>query len=214
MATQNCPGILQVEMRYKNDGQSIYNVFHVNNRTGALWEVADIEQMTNVFLEDYWHDAQRVLIPTNVALTEIVATDLTSLSGHKFSFGISPVEAGTNASAGLPANVTMAIKLSPALRGRGRAGRIFWPGLPEGEVTNNAVSSGYADDAVLAVIALKDGIDAIFGLQILSVLSRWNGGARRTVGEGLDVVNIGVTDLTVDSQKNRLPGHKRAHRNP
>lgn len=208
---QPCPGIVQVDMRFVKDGQQIQNTFHVQDNDSPSWNLADIESLLDIFEDTYW-PAVKGLLTAGISLYQLVATDLSSLDGLKVSRPISPAQPGTNVGAVGPNNVTMAVKLSPQTRGRGSAGRIFWPDIPEPSVTANTIDSTYAADVVAAVELLRSTIGTLWANTDLCVLSRFEAGVRRATGIGRTVLSVGITDALVDSMKNRLPGHKKQKR--
>jgi len=214
MPHQNCPGILQVEMRYTCDAQDIFNVFHVGKADTTAWEFVEITDVINSFYDDYWSANQQALLTAEVRLSEIVATDLTSLDGIRIINPIVPDEIGTNLGVVMPNNVSLAVKLAPATRGRGTSGRIFWPPPPEEEVTDNQFDASYVTAIVTALEALKTSLLALDTPSKLVVLSRVLNGTPRANGIGKDVVSFGASDFYVDSQKLRLPRHKRTKRTP
>lgn len=208
--TQNCPGILQVEMRYLKDGQNVFNVFHVANNDLTDWDSTPIDAVESVFHTNYWIGSQSALLCADISLVEIVCTDLTSLAGLKQAYPITPAEAGSHTGGSLPNNATIAVKAAIGTRGRGTSGRIFWPGLPESEVTGNTLDSDYADGIVLALQTLKEDIDGLIAGFDLVVLSRRLNGTLRPSGIGRHIRDWVLTDTSVDSQKLRLPRHKKA----
>jgi hypothetical protein len=214
MATQNCPGILQVEMKYRADGQDIENVYHVSNDTLSIWPVGEIQDVIQVFYDTLWTASQRAMLCPATSLISIVATDLTNLLGKKIVRSISPAEAGTNASTNLPNNATFAVNLQPDERGRGVAGRVFWPTIPRGGVVLDTVDTTYAADAIAALEATMVAIGLLTGAPQLVILSRFLNGAKRALGVARVVQSVSVRDLTVDSMKLRLPGHKRHKKQP
>jgi hypothetical protein len=214
MATQNCPGILQVEMRYQADGQNIYNVFHARKSDLSHWTATEIDAVENEFRTGYWTTSQQPLLCGDVALHEIVCTDLTDLSGLKKSYPISPAEAGTHTGASLPNSATVAVKAAIGTRGRGSSGRIFWPPMPEGVVVANTVDNTYSGLVTTALNDLKTAIDALIFATDLVVLSRRHARAVRPLGIGEHIYDWVLTDTTIDSQKNRLPRHRRNRRQP
>jgi len=214
MAHQNCPGILQVEMRYVCDAQDIYNVFHVGKGDTDPWEFAAIADVIDSFYNTYWTSNQQALLTEEVQLAEIVATDLTSLSAQRIVRPIVPDEIGTHLGTVLPNNVTLAVKLAPATRGRGSAGRIFWPPTPEDEVAGDQYDNAYVSSIVTCFTDLMGDLLALAESSKLVVLSRVLNGAPRANGIGKDVVSVGASDLYCDSQKLRLPRHKRTKRTP
>jgi hypothetical protein len=213
MAAQNCPGVLQVEMRYVSDGQSIYNVFHVSKPTLDHWPADQIATVLGYFEGTYWV-AQRPLLCASIELLEIVATDLTDLAGLKRTRSINPAQAGTHTGINLPNSVTFAVKLQIGIRGRGVAGRIFWPTIPSDEVAIDTVDSTYAAAVAAAVVGLADVLrDDIAGFS-RSVLSRYANRILRPTGIARDISSVDASNPFVDSQKNRLPQHKRHKKQP
>jgi hypothetical protein len=214
MATQNCPGILQVEMRYQADGQNVYNVFHVRKGDLSHWTSGEIDSVETNFRTGYWTTSQKPLLATDVALHEIVCTDLTDLAGLKQAYPISPAEAGTHTGASLPNSATVAVKAAIGTRGRGTSGRVFWPPIPETVVVGNTLDNTYAGLVTTALNDLMTAIDALIIPADLVVLSRRHANAARAVGIGEHIHSWVLTDATIDSQKNRLPRHRRSRRRP
>lgn len=214
MAHQDAPGILQVEMRYTSDGQDVYNVFHVGKATLDAWEFGEITDVVNAFYDDYWSSNQQAMLTEEIRLAEIVATDLTSLDGIRVINPIVPDEIGTHLGTIMPNNVTLAVKMAPATRGRGSSGRIFWPPPPEDEVAGDQFAPSYVTAIVTALGALQTALGALSTPSKLQVLSRVLDGVPRVTGVGKDIVAFGSSDFYVDSQKLRLPRHKRTRRTP
>lgn len=209
MPHQDCPGIIQVDMNYQIGTEKITNVFHVDHLGGDHWTAAEINTALDDFEQSYWTTLQKPLVPASLVLTSIVATDLTDLDGLKIVRTIDPAQPGTKAGDGLPANATLAIKMAGFSRGRGVAGRIFWPQLPESEVVSNLIAQTYVDDAVDCVRGLLDVLAAETPALALCTLSRVTGGAPRPFGIARAILTIQAVDNIVDSQRTRLPGHKR-----
>jgi hypothetical protein len=212
MANQPCPGILQVDMRFLRDGQQVQNTFHFDNGTLAAWTLDAITTVLDLVANDLWTDMQP-LLSAACSLYQVIATDLTDLNGLKISRAITPAEPGGHAGGPSPSNVSMAVKLAPQTRGRGTAGRIFWPDIPETVVTANTIDSTYAGLVVDALENLRLGALNLPGTITLCVLSRYLNTVKRPEGIGREVLSCLVTDALVDSMKNRLPGHKRRKRN-
>lgn len=214
VAHQNAPGILQVEMRYESDGQSIYNVFHVKQADTDAWELSEITDVMDVFYDTYWSGAQQALLTEEVRLAEIVATDLTSLDGLRVTNPIVPDEIGTHLGTVMPNNVTLAIKFAVATRGRGTSGRIFWPPPPEDVVVADQFDADYVTSIIGALQALQDALVALDPSSKLVVLSKVASGIYRANGIGKDIIAFGASDFYVDTQKLRLPRHKKSKRAP
>jgi hypothetical protein len=212
MTHQDCPGALQVEMQYVSDGQNIFNVFHVAKESGAsLWGGTQIANILGVF-SDWWETDLRPLMPPQLVFQQVVGTDLTSLSGLKLVNTIHAGQAGTNADDSAANNVTLAFKLAVATRGRGASGRSFWPAIPNTKVIHDKIDDTYIADAIAAFGALVAALGDATPPSLLVVLSRFKDGSLRPDGVVLPVVDILVTDQYVDSQKLRLPRHRKAKR--
>jgi hypothetical protein len=73
-------------------------------------------------------------------------------------------------------------------------------------VTGNTLNAGYASDFVIAYNdLLPGGVFEPDGWRWV-VLSRYTAGAPRAAGVAFAVTRALFTDLTVDSQRRRLPG--------
>jgi hypothetical protein len=202
-------------MKYLADGQKVQNSFYVKKPASTdHWTAGDIGNVLDVFHNNLWTAHQRAMVCPATSLVEIVATDLTDLDGLKIARPISPTEAGTNASTNLPNNATFALKLSPQNRGRGSAGRIFWPTMPRSAVTLDSIDPAYIADAVAAIGSVVIALLALTGSPQLGVVSRYLAGVKRAIGLWRAITSIGATDNYVDSQRDRLPGHKKHKRTP
>jgi hypothetical protein len=109
----------------------------------------------------------------------------------------------------LPLNVTKAIELFTGNRGRGVNGHFYWPALSEDQVAGDNIA-GAAQAAMQAALqALIIAVPGTIPTAVLTVLSRWLGGVKRANGIGRTVTSAECPNTYCDTQKNRLPGHKR-----
>jgi len=111
-----------------------------------------------------------------------------------------------------PANATFAIKFDTGKRGRGRAGRIFYPFFSEDAVDAFSIPEpalgtliGFFNDLITAAPAAVPGASWV-------VVHRVRDGVRLPVGTTDAVLAAVATDPYLDSMKNRLPFHKRQKR--
>lgn len=208
MATQPCPGILELRLMHQVDGQPVENVIHVDNKTGAHWTGGSIDVIAACVLE-WWRDNMRTLLPSQVTLEEILATDLTDLAGLRRSTPVTTDNVGTRASPMLPLNVTKAMELFTGNRGKGVNGHFYWPALSEDMVAGDNVDGTVLGLMQAALQALIVTIPGTIPTAVLSVLSRYLNKAKRTNGIGRDVTSCEAPNTYCDTQKDRLPGHKR-----
>lgn len=118
------------------------------------------------------------------------------------NFPVPPVAGGRGVRA-VPNNVAWCIQLRTAFRGKSGRGRNYIPGLADEDVVNNALNQTIADALVGAYSSLlgPGPIDP----HHLVVASHYTAGAPRGIALAVQVLNIGYSDLIVDSQRRRLP---------
>ena len=201
------PGVAQVVQYFSTGTANAANVWHVA-KEDALWTNAAIEAVLDVF--EAWEGLQGA--PTRaveVACTGFRITDLSSLEGiTKFrSENIS----GTDAHPAAPLNATLAVKLSTGLRGRGTNGRVFWFGLTEDSLDAYTATSITQANLISTVDGLIAALIAA-GDYTLCVVHQVVGGVKINPRTHSDVLSAAITDPYIDSQKNRLPGHKKQKR--
>ncbi len=198
------PGVVKVVQYFScGDNSSAANIWHVHSDIPWTYEL--LNDLIDVFVAVENSDLTNLRSP-DATTTGYRATDLTSLSGA-MAFRATDIHS-VGLAAGVPINSTFAVKLDTGLRGRGRNGRIFWVGLNEDAVDVAKVHSDYATSVINAVGALKDAIAAVSDWN-LCVLHKERDKVPLNPYEFSNVVRIAYTDLAVDSQRDRLPGHKR-----
>lgn len=212
MPNQPAIGVLQVEMQYLCAGEKAENVWHVHRSPSTVWPIADIEDVLSTF-EDWESTTASLLRPTGVQLVNMVGTDLTSLNTIRTVRPVVPPVAGTITQDTLPNNATIAIKKDTGSRGHGQAGRLFWIGLAESQVTGNTLSTAARDGMLAALETLKNSIQSLgTGAYRLVVVHRVTNGVRPALAGTTDILGFEMADLTIDSQYVRLPNHKRRKR--
>jgi hypothetical protein len=110
----------------------------------------------------------------------------------------------------MPANVTIALKLVIGERGRGKSGRLYWIGLTEDQCVGDTVETSTATALEAAGEALRTGIEALglpWGNLVVPHLKI--GDTRPTPATKSVVESIALTDNVLDSQRDRLPFHKK-----
>jgi hypothetical protein len=211
MPTQPAPGVAQVRMRYLYDNERCENIYHVMKATTTAYTLAELEDIASTFIA--WEDTTASLNrPTDVQMVEVIVTDLISLAGLRVTRTQVPSINGAIPTDSLPNSSTFAIKAEIGNRGRGMQGRTFWIGLVENQVSANTVNPTYRDDIVSSMESLRTSVEALVAGYHLAVLHKRANGAPLPVGVPTRVTSWSATDLTVDSQRTRLPGHRRQKR--
>lgn len=197
----NC---IQANLRLSFDGQEVENVLHfATPGVPTLTELADVAEG----VEDWWITNMVTSVPSTVVFREVYATDQTSATGASFTAAGGNGTAGTAGSPAMPNNVTIAMSLRTAFRGRSYRGRIYHIGLTEASIVDNELTSG-AVTALNGIYALLLN-SASFGGAELAVASRYLNNAPRVIGVATPVISILLADPVVDSQRRRLPGRGR-----
>lgn len=187
-------------MRFTQGGQQACNIFHVEN-TGAM-DVAQFNVIADAFI-DWWTTNLRSNTSPQTSLDAIEVTDISTSSGIGIEYTTGLPLSGTNGTAGLPQNVTVATKLSTGFTGRSKRGRSYFVGVPSNAVT----SDGHITPTFQGIVdgAFEVLIDTLRTLDVpLMVLSLVTGGAPRAAGILTEVIAAAV-NLAADSQRRRLP---------
>lgn len=207
MAHQDCVDVVRVEVRYLMTGANAANVFHVwCNSQPSESTLADIAAKFTTWLEDDWGG----VASNNWSAVEIICTDLTTINGPRSSFAVAvPGELEADS---LPANATLAIKADIGTRGRGKNGRVFHVGLCELQVTANTVGTVALSSIVGAYEALRTAIEADADYEGLAVPHFVVDGQRPPIAGKDRVRRYVAANNLIDSQKDRLPNHKKRKR--
>lgn len=211
MTAQTVPGVAEVRMQYVSDSQSCENVYHVEHGLTG-WSLTDLETLAGLF--ETWEDTVAKTHRTNgTSLINIITTDLTSLAGFRIvTPPVAPI-VGTGGTHPQPNNVTLAVHADIGTRGRGKSGRVFFIGLDETFITGDTVSNAEGDAIVNDLDALLANIVGHDPTWHMCVPHRVVAGVKPPVVGYTDVRDWGLSDFTVDSQKLRLPNHKK-HKKP
>lgn len=196
------PNIVQAEVRAILDGQHIENRFTIDVLTTPTPTIVDdVANLVNVWAQDTYFD----LLPHNVSLNSVVATDLSVLDGTQVTISPTSAFVGAVAANALANEVSLAISLRSTSRGRSARGRSYVLALPSDEVAGNFVAAGWAAALVTAFDTLRTRINTAGWAW--SIVSYRSGGVPRPGGPVYFVVSsVLVTDLVVDSMRRRKPG--------
>lgn len=207
MAHQNVTDTVQVDINYTMQGNNASNVIHITY-TPAV-SLTDFDNMSTAiagWLTDEWAP----LASDEWSVTSLIFTDLNSASGPRKAYPLDPAIPGTLVSEALPANATLAIKFDIGQRGRGTAGRMFWVGLGETQVDGNTVSVATMNAIIGALDALQTAITTVGPPWVdLAVPHRTVNKVHPNPALSSGVVGFLATNNLIDTQKDRLPFHKR-----
>lgn len=199
------PLTAQIEMIFLQDGQVTENVYHVQGT--AAWDGTSLPDLANQFLA--WETTiGKNNRTTGVILTKIRARDMSTQFGIVME--VAESIPGTETSATLPNNATIAMKWTCGLAGRSQRGRTYHIGLPSDYLAGDGQHV-----STTAVANLEDmyrypllHITFTNGGKLV-VASRRHNNAWRTTGQLTPILDAVLSDTFVDSQRRRLPGHNR-----
>lgn len=198
---------VQVDLRFTMGLATAQNSYYFEK--GTAWSVGDLDDIIDG-VETWWQAGADSLMTNEAALTFMKAVDLTSLDTQIRTKSMN--HAGGTLLPAAPANSTFAIKFDTGKRGRGRAGRIFFPFFAEDAIDAFSIPAaalaamiGYFNDLIAAAPAAVPGASWV-------VVHRVVDGVRLPVGTTDAVIAAVATDPYLDSMKNRLPFHKRQKR--
>jgi hypothetical protein len=205
MAFIPVPNTVQAEIVYELDGQICENTLHYTLGT-ATPNLADITDLIETISATIRSNIIPLLTNT-ITLLRLVGTLIEVADGLQYISTTGLPAAGGSTDLPLPNNVSLAMSLRTGLSGRSFRGRSYIVGLTQGAVVGNTVNTSEIAALLTAYETLR--VPPTDGAWQMSVVSRFNGGAARTVGVATPVTQVIVTDATVDSQRRRLPGRGR-----
>lgn len=201
MASVPAPGIIAVEAIWSVENEMCENTFHYH--FGGTIDVALLQLIMTTY--QTWAAAHLGLWTTVTELVKMQARDLTSTSGASVIDNLTTPVIGTDASTVMPNNVSFALKRQSGIRGRANRGRLFMLGMGQDNLDasqqslTGAAAANYVTtytDLLLAQLADSGVTEVIL---------------HRALGTSTPVIGYAYSDLFVDSQRRRLPGHNRHH---
>ena len=207
---QVAPKVARFELIYAIPENQIANVFHAR-ATASSWDATTMDAVEAAFVS-WFSTYGSQFMNEALSLTEIIGTDLTSLAGIRRVYPIEPPLQGNYTDSSEPGNVTFAVKANIGTRGRGTNGRVFWPSISLNQYTNQQMNKTKADEIVTALNQLRTNIAAVTGCDGLCVPHFKVAGVRPPSVANTLIVNYSYSDLYLDSQRDRLPFHKKHKR--
>lgn len=193
------PGVAALQAVWTQEGQTVENTFHYHK--AGTWDLTSLEGIADTYMA--WASTNHSLWTDVCALVKVLARDLTTAAGAEvFVTPPTPI-LGTATSGHYPNNVTWALKRQTGLAGRKNRGRVYLIGMPGGNV--QADQQTVNPSAAAAYASAYDGLISaqLSDNSVAEVI------LHRTDGTSTPVINYTFSDLTLDSQRRRLPNHNR-----
>jgi hypothetical protein len=201
------PNGIKVCLRYKQADQNTCNVFYVTTASAVTDTLLDT---IGTAVKNWWIANMKPGTTTNTSLEAIELTDWSTAGGLGIEYTTGLPSFGTDASAALPNNATLAVKLGTGLTGRSNRGRQYVTGIGSGSLAGdkNHISTA-------AQTAFKAAYDALISDMVsagveLVIASFFHGvdslhkPIPRTTGVSHPVASVSV-NTAMDSQRRRLP---------
>lgn len=205
MPFQPALDVAEVRFRFILGGEPCNNIQHYQFLAGAP-SLSDVEALT-LFMSIWCSSQLMPQLSEQVFFDTVFVRDLTA----QFSFESADFggQAGGIAGDVEPNNVAPCISFRTGLSGRSLRGRNYIVGAPASKVTGNLIDPDWATTlrGVYNQNSLISGSGPPGWMWI--VLSRVFNGAPRPTAFGQEIRQVVFTDLVVDSQRDRLPGHRR-----
>jgi len=201
------PDTIEVDVNYILDGQVVQNTMYFESPTG--WDASSISAWL-VEMRDLISSDLLPFLSSALELLELVGKLLDAASSISATVTPPSPVSGSDINAAMPNHVSYTISFRTGLSGRSFRGRNYVPGLTAGSVSGNVIDSttrtGILDFYnTLLALATTEGYQMV-------VVSRYSGvdsngdPIPRVTGVTTPILSFGTADLTVDSQRRRLPG--------
>lgn len=201
MAYTNGLQVAEVVIQGQSDLQDLNNTLYFKYVSTVT--TTELTQLATD-MRDFWENNALAQLPTTYEFIGVKATDLTTQTSESIEVAATSINNGTLTSLALPNNNSFTITFKTANRGRSYRGRNFWPLLTEGDVSNNELSEGRANN-IRGVYSLMVGADELSSGWTWGVFSRIQNKVQLTNGVFTPIQSVKYTDRVVDSQRRRLP---------
>lgn len=204
MGFHRIPNCAEVDMVYNFNGQNVENVYHIKGT--APWDATSLNTLNNLL--GNWETSVAAPIRSNfVELVKIHSRDMSVANGPEIdtTFAVP----GALTAEPMPQNVTIAVKAQTGLAGRAYRGRSFWIGLVVSDQGGTAgqITPAKANQILNAMTQLLSVAYPNGGQMV--VVHRREGTTWIDPPVQTPVVSWAFSDLNIDSQRRRLPGHNR-----
>ena len=183
------------------NNEKVVNTLYFRQTTGSI-TFTTLGELTGL-IQSWWNTSYKLVQSDDYLLERIVGKDLTTELGFESLRTVN--EVGNVPGNLLPNNVTFAVKFTTGRLGRSTRGRNYIPAIRESEVTFNTLSVSQASAYVGAYQQLLPTLVGATSSWEWVVVSRKQNGVVLPAGITYDIGTVSTTNLTVDTQRRRLP---------
>lgn len=203
---QPVPKVVEITVQGSMDGQLIENKYYAKGNlaiTGAMCAAL-------AHVVDAWvHTTFLPLLSSEYVYTRTVARDLTVEASFESIDATNGGQPGGISGDFLPNNVSLAIHRDTGLSGKKAKSRVYWPVITDAQRDGaNKVTSGTASAFIAGLDTLKTDITSdTSNTWTYGYVQRILDHVKLSEGNFVEVLAHTVTDLILDSMRDRLPGH-------
>jgi len=203
MAFQSVPNTAEMAFIFSADGNVMQNRINFE----CITDPYDATLLANLATAgDLWVDSD--YLPAVSSDVQYLRTEVRGLNDEFDLVVVEDANAGFGGtvSAVYPLNVSKAFTLRSGLTGRSARGRFYTVGMTAGHTVNGSrtlITTAYRDAFINALTSLIS--DAFVAGWVMVVTSRYHNGVKRTSGLNFAISQVGVSDMTTDSRRDRLP---------
>ena len=202
MAFQPAPGIAQISIQGRVDGQ-----LTVNNRyfeiSGGGIVVANLQVIVNE-VHNWAITSLAPQLSEDWTYERTEGRDLSVVDGPVAAASF-PTPGGVSGEAA-PNNVAACVSLRTGMAGRSGRGRNYLPGIPNSAITLNTLDSTFMSNIITINLDMIGAGTFSAGWQWV-VLSRYNAGVLRANGIGIPITSTVFSSPYVASMRSRAVGH-------
>lgn len=193
-------GVAQVNFRATYLGIPVENVINFDTGDGPI-PPGDLAAIGALAAQS-WFDNMLPELSDQYEMKEVHVRDLTSATAGIFTDTTIAGSNGANTGVALPGNIAFCVSLRTGFAGRSSRGRVYFPGLVEGDVTGNFLAGARALNLVIAVGQLRADMAASFWS--MCIVSRVTAGVPRVSALVTNVITELAVTNRVSTQRRRL----------
>lgn len=199
MPIPDAPTVAKVAMLFTRDTRNFVNTFHVQKDTPLV--LTDLEAIADL-AHAWWTEEFKQSQPAAIILQQVQVRKYDPDDPLAFDKFVSPPEPGLLSGTTAPANATSTFSWRTGLAGKKYRGRIYVPGLREGDIgEDDRIASPLAALFAAAISGFLDKFGLVGSTYKAVVFHRLTATATRII--------TAVIENIVDSQRRRLPGRGR-----
>lgn len=162
----------------------------INTKRTGGYTLTDLQHLAEDLIA-WWSADCRGNFSHELVLQDVKSSGLTTAVDPVATVACTTNCDGANVGASVPNQVAAVITRYTALRGRSYRGRMYWPGTPQDALGSTREITLLQQTALSLMISQLPGALATHGSGEV-ILSRYNGGVRRTIGVATAVTSYQV----------------------